>query len=68
MDDTECKKRNVDYKGNTMITRNIICAGTKNGTVSGCQGDSGGPFVCLSRENKWVSNDCLVFFIDLLTE
>lgn len=54
VDKWECKRRNVNSKGQTEITSNMFCAGTKNGTVSGCQGDSGGPYVCLSAKNKWV--------------
>lgn len=48
-----CAKQNSRW-GGTKITKNMLCAGQKPGTIiSGCHGDSGGPYVCISKGSKW---------------
>nr|XP_015195711.1 PREDICTED: granzyme K-like isoform X1 [Lepisosteus oculatus] len=34
------------YKGNPIITENMLCAGNKKEKEDACQGDSGGPLLC----------------------
>ncbi|XP_072028348.1 uncharacterized protein [Amphiura filiformis] len=36
-----------------VITDNMICAGTDDGSVDACQSDSGGPLVCQRESDKW---------------
>ena len=40
------------YRGVTIISSNMVCAGYTTGTVDACQGDSGGPLMC-QQGNKW---------------
>ncbi|XP_052018129.1 plasma kallikrein [Apodemus sylvaticus] len=44
----ECQKKYRDY----VITKQMICAGYKEGGTDACKGDSGGPFVC-KHSGRW---------------
>ncbi|XP_067879930.1 transmembrane protease serine 9-like [Heterodontus francisci] len=44
------------YNKNPLITRNMLCAGDKNGGKDACRGDSGGPLICKNELRGIVSH------------
>ena len=53
---TECAKKNKDPNGASLISENMLCAGSPKENKGSCGGDSGGPLVCKNSKNQWVSN------------
>ena len=45
----ECKEVYTDYN----LTKNMFCAGYKEGGIDSCGGDSGGPLLCKPKGGRW---------------